>query len=279
MGLGNIAGVAVAIAAGGPGAIFWMWLVAFFGMTSKFSSCTLAQLYRRIDKDGRVMGGPMVYLDEGIKARAPHLAPLGKFFGILFALLCIGGSIGGGNLFQGKMTYAISANVIPALKGDVAPYVFGIIMAALVGMVIIGGIRRIGVVTSKLVPAMCIFYCMVCLIIIFANVGKVPTLIGSIFSQAFSPDAAFGGFIGVLVQGMKRAAFSNEAGLGSAAIAHAAAKTKEPVREGVVAMIGPFIDTILVCDDRLGHSHQRCERGNHQHQLGGRGCNDGQRIW
>ena len=247
VGLGNIAGVAVAIAAGGPGAIFWMWLVAFFGMTSKFSSCTLAQLYRRIDEDGRVMGGPMVYLDEGIKARAPHLAPLGKFFGILFALLCIGGSIGGGNLFQGKMTYAISANVIPALKGDVAPYVFGIIMAALVGMVIIGGIRRIGVVTSKLVPAMCIFYCMVCLIIIFANVGKVPTLIGSIFSQAFSPDAAFGGFIGVLVQGMKRAAFSNEAGLGSAAIAHAAAKTKEPVREGVVAMIGPFIDTILVC--------------------------------
>jgi AGCS family alanine or glycine:cation symporter len=247
VGLGNIAGVAVAIAAGGPGAIFWMWLVAFFGMTSKFSSCTLAQLYRRIGDDGRVMGGPMVYLDDGIKARAPSLAFLGKFFGILFAILCIGGSLGGGNLFQGKMTYAIAANVIPSLDGPVSPYIFGIVMAVLVGLVIIGGIKRIGEVTSKLVPAMCIFYCVVCLIIIFANFGKLPSLFGSIFSQAFSPQAAFGGFIGVLVQGMKRAAFSNEAGLGSAAIAHAAAKTKEPVREGIVAMIGPFIDTIVVC--------------------------------
>jgi AGCS family alanine or glycine:cation symporter len=248
VGLGNIAGVAVAIGAGGPGAVFWMWLVAFFGMASKFSSCTLAQMYRRIDDQGRVLGGPMVYLDNGIKDRYPALAPLGKVLGIMFALLCIAGSFGGGNMFQGKMTYEITATVIPGIgTNPIAPYLFGVVMAVLVGLVIIGGIRRIGEVTSKLVPAMCIFYCVVCLFIILANVGKVPALLGSIFAQAFNPEAAFGGFIGVLVQGMKRAAFSNEAGLGSAAIAHAAAKTKEPVREGVVAMIGPFIDTLCVC--------------------------------
>ena len=247
VGLGNIAGVAVAISVGGPGAIFWMWLVAFFGMTSKFSSCTLAQIYRRIDDRGRVLGGPMVYLDDGIKSHIPSLAILGKIFGILFALLCIGGSLGAGNLFQGKMTYAISARVIPGLAGPGAAYIFGIVLAILVGLVIIGGIRRIGTVTSKLVPGMCIFYCLVCLIIILSNYTKVLPLLGSIFTEAFNQNSAFGGLIGALLQGMKRAAFSNEAGLGSAAIAHAAAKTKEPVREGLVAMLGPFIDTIVVC--------------------------------
>ena len=245
VGLGNIAGVAIAIALGGPGAVFWMWLVAIFGMSMKFSSCSLAQLYRRVKPDGSVIGGPMVYLEEGLKEKG--LAPLGKALAVLFAVLCILASFGGGNLFQGNMTYAVSQKVFAMEQSAILPWGFGIVLAVMVGMVIIGGIKRIGSVTSKLVPLMCAFYCLVCLILIFTNLGKVPAMFGSILGQAFAPEAAFGGFIGVLVQGMKRAAFSNEAGLGSAAIAHAAAKTKEPVREGLVAMLGPFIDTIVVC--------------------------------
>jgi len=248
VGLGNIAGVAVAIAAGGPGAVFWMWIVAFFGMTMKFCSCTLAQIYRRVDpKDGHVLGGPMVYLDKGIREQWGAIGwPIGKIFGIVFAILTVLASFGGGNMFQGNMTYQITESVL-GFESDWAPWVFGGVLALLVAVVIIGGIRRIGEVTSKLVPAMCLFYCGVCLFIIFSNMGKVPAMFGSILESAFTPNAALGGFIGVLLQGMKRAAFSNEAGLGSAAIAHSAAKTKEPVREGVVAMLGPFIDTILVC--------------------------------
>lgn len=248
VGLGNIAGVAVAIAAGGPGAIFWMWLVAFFGMSLKFSSCTLAQTYRQIGPDGHVLGGPMVYLRDGIRAQHPSLGWLGSALGILFAILTVFASFGGGNMFQGKMSFEISRSVIPAL--DTIPganWIVGLTFAALVGVVIIGGIRRIGEVTGRMVPAMCVFYVAICLLIIATNAERVPALFGDIFRQAFSPDAAFGGFLGVLVQGTRRAAFSNEAGLGSAAIAHAAARTDEPVREGAVAMLGPFIDTIVVC--------------------------------
>jgi alanine or glycine:cation symporter, AGCS family len=247
VGLGNIAGVALAITAGGPGAIFWMWLTAFFGMSMKFSSCTLAQIYREVDDDGHVMGGPMVYLKQGIRECAPSMAWVGVIFSPLFAVLTIFASFGGGNMFQTNQTYAVISRVAGLEEYPIFAPIFGIIMATLVGIVIIGGIKRIGDVTSKLVPAMCVGYVGICLVIVLANFTAVPSLLASIVTQAFSPEAAFGGFIGVLVQGMKRAAFSNEAGLGSAAIAHAAAKTHEPVREGLVAMLGPFIDTIVVC--------------------------------
>ena len=253
VGLGNIAGVAIAISGGGPGAVFWMWVVAVFGMSSKFSSCTLAQLYRKIEpEDGKrehVLGGPMLYLSEGMKDMLGKSfgTPLGKVLAIMFAFFAIGGALGGGNMFQANQTAEIVSFV--ALDGDKSyGWLVGVIMAVLVALVIVGGIRRIGDVTSKIVPAMCVFYCLVCLVIILANAGKVPDLMGSIFDAAFNVKAAgWGGVMGILVTGVTRGAFSNEAGLGSAAIAHSAARTDEPVREGVVGMIGPFIDTIVVC--------------------------------
>jgi AGCS family alanine or glycine:cation symporter len=246
VGLGNIGGVAIAIALGGPGAIFWMWCIAFFGMSAKFTSCAFAQLYRRVRPDGTVLGGPMVYLDEGIKEHYPRLGWLGTIFGISFAVFTILASLGGGNMFQGNQTFKIVSEQLGVPSSY--DWLFGVVMAILVGIVIIGGIKRIGDVTSKIVPAMCLFYCVCCLIIILSNASQVPTMLGSIFTSAFQPDAIFsGGIIGVLLIGAQRAAFSNEAGLGSAAIAHAAARTEEPIREGVVAMIGPFIDTIIVC--------------------------------
>jgi AGCS family alanine or glycine:cation symporter len=256
VGLGNIAGVAVAITAGGPGAVFWMWVTAFFGMSMKFSSCTLAQVYRRIQPDGHVLGGPMVYLKEGITDVFGGFGEGGKavgkvvgsVFGVSFAILTIGASFGGGNMFQVNQVYDIGAKILGQQDMPWFRWFVGIGMAILVGLVVIGGIRRIGEVTSKLVPAMCAGYFFICLIIVLANFTKVPGLFADILVQAFNPEAAFiGGFIGVLIMGMRRAAFSNEAGLGSAAIAHAAAKTEEPVREGTVAMLGPFIDTIVVC--------------------------------
>ena len=246
VGLGNIGGVAIAIALGGPGAVFWMWCIAFFGMSAKFTSCSFAQLYRRVKPDGTVLGGPMVYLDEGIKEHYPSLSWLGKIFGISFAIFTIGASFGGGNMFQGNQTFQMLNTSFGIPKN--LDWLVGIIMAALVAVVIIGGIKRIGEVTSKMVPAMCLFYCTVCIIIILSKAAEVPAMIASIFVSAFNPDAIFsGGLIGVLLTGAQRAAFSNEAGLGSAAIAHAAARTEEPIREGIVAMIGPFIDTIVVC--------------------------------
>lgn len=251
VGLGNIAGVAAAIAMGGPGAIFWMWLVAFFGMSMKFSSCSLSQLFRRIKDDGKVLGGPMVYLDDGIKKHYPAIGWLGKVLAIFFSVLCVGAAFGGGNMFQSNQTYYLFAS---QLYGDsrAAPdwlaWIIGITVAICAGMVLIGGIKRIGSVTSKMVPLMCATYTAICLIILIMNIGEIPAMFAEIFIQAFSPDALIaGGFLGVFVTGLKRAAFSNEAGLGSAAIAHAAAKTDEPVREGTVAMLGPFIDTIVVC--------------------------------
>ncbi len=246
VGLGNIAGVAAAIAMGGPGAIFWMWVCAFFGMSLKFTSCSLAQYYRRVKPDGSVLGGPMVYLDDGIRDRFPALAPLAKVFGASFAVFTIFAAFGGGNMFQGNQTFSIMSQQFGIPKDNA--WIVGLIMAAMVAVVIIGGIRRIGEVTSKLVPLMCGFYCAVCAIIIFKDIADVPAMFSSIFTEAFTFEAGFGGLLGgAILQGSRRAAFSNEAGLGSAAIAHAAAKTDEPIREGTVAMIGPFIDTIVVC--------------------------------
>lgn len=243
VGLGNIAGVAIAIQKGGPGAVFWMIVMAVFGMTAKFSSCTLSQLYRKTNPDGTISGGPMYYLDLGLKAM--KLGPLGKGLGILYAIMIMGGSFGGGNMFQSNQSWATVQNAFSL--PDTGSYVFGGVLAVLVALVIIGGIRRIGAATSRVVPAMAVIYILASLVVIFANIAEVPKALGLMVSMAFTNEAVEGGAIGVLVIGVQRAAFSNEAGLGSAAIAHAAAKTDEPVREGLVAMLGPFIDTIIIC--------------------------------
>jgi AGCS family alanine or glycine:cation symporter len=242
VGLGNIAGVAIAVQVGGPGAVLWMTLGGFFGMTSKFVECTLGQMYRRTLPDGTVAGGPMYYISRGLAERG--MRPLGKALGILFALLCVMASFGGGNMFQANQAYAAVAGLFPALPS----WVFGLLVAILVAVVIIGGISRIASVTSRLVPAMAVIYVLACLWILLNNFTEIPSAIGTIFTQAFSPTAIEGGIIGVLVQGVRRSAFSNEAGMGSAAIAHSAARTDEPLREGIVALLEPFIDTIVICN-------------------------------
>jgi len=248
VGLGNIAGVAIAITQGGPGAIFWMWFTGFLGMSTKFSECTLSQAYRDIRPDGHVVGGPMVYIREGILDRVPSLAWLGIALSPLYAVLIVFASFGGGNMFQSNQTYQITAQMMGQEDSVWFAPAIGLLLAMFVALVVIGGIKRIGEVTSRLVPAMCVGYVLICLLIVLNNIGAVPAMLIDIVVQAFRPDAAlYGGFVGVMVFGMQRAAFSNEAGLGSAAIAHAAAKTREPVREGTVAMLGPFIDTIVVC--------------------------------
>ena len=243
VGLGNIAGVAIAVSIGGPGAIFWMVVTAVFGMSSKLASCTLAIMYRKIHPDGRVSGGPMYYLEKGLGGKG--MGEFGRTLAVVFAFLTIGGSLGGGNMFQANQTLEILSTVSPFFRDY--NWLVGLIMSALVGLVIIGGIRRIGRVTSRIVPVMCVLYVAFSLLIIISHIGDIPDMIARIVGDAFTGPAAFGGFLGVLVTGIKRAAFSNEAGLGSAAFAHAAAKTTEAAREGMVAMIGPFIDTIVIC--------------------------------
>ncbi|MHC4879076.1 MAG: alanine/glycine:cation symporter family protein [Planctomycetota bacterium] len=245
VGLGNIAGVAIAISTGGPGATFWMIMAGFLGMSSKFVECTLGQKYREVRPDGRVMGGAMYYLSRGLERMG--LGPLGSVLAIFFAILCIGGSFGGGCAFQVNQSLNAVKETVPFFDSDANRWVYGLIMAGAVGIVIIGGIKSIARVAEKIVPLMCGVYVVAALFIIGKNFGDVPNAIGQIFSQAFSPDAAYGGFLGVLVVGFQRAAFSNEAGTGSAAIAHAAAKTDYPIREGMVALLGPFIDTVIVC--------------------------------
>ena len=240
IGLGNIAGVAVAVSLGGPGAVFWMVFIAFFSMSAKFVSCTLGQLYRKINDDGSVSGGPMYYLDYGLKEKG--FGTFGKILGCMYAVFIIGGAFGGGNMFQANQSYELFGKLI-----GIPDYLYGIILAVLVGFVIVGGIKRIGETTEKIVPFMVVLYVGASLFIILTNLGQLPGVLSAMVSQAFSPDAAYGGFIGALVTGIKRAVFSNEGGVGSASIAHSAAKTDEPVREGIVAMIGPFIDTIVVC--------------------------------
>ena len=243
VGLGNIAGVALAIGAGGPGACFWIIAVGLIGMSSKFAECTLGQIYRVTDADGHVLGGPMRYLRTGLKDLG--LAPLGSILAVAFMLLCIAASFGGGNAFQvGQSLNAISGDI--EILED-SPWIYGAIMAGAVGIVIIGGIKSIGAVASRIVPLMCVLYVIAAIYILFRNAGAVPAAAVTIVTQAFTPDAAYGGFLGVLVIGIQRAVFSNEAGVGSAAIAHSAAKTDEPVSEGIVALLEPFIDTVIVC--------------------------------
>ncbi|MFP4598810.1 MAG: alanine/glycine:cation symporter family protein [Persicimonas sp.] len=367
VGLGNIAGVAIAVSIGGPGAIFWMMMTALFGMASKFAECTLGQMYRRVDKQGNVSGGPMVYLRDGLAEMGPSFKPLGVALSVIFAILCIGASFGGGNMFQANQSFQAVSEIVPWLGGDHAEgevvlqadepkefelstqavrfrvptqteseegfetlyiptgraftideedwtrqddaytttvsvasmrpderynvkagtvdvmeigvidgrnisdwaaasdmtvtnpepitggsnpkgLIYGLILAGLVGLVIIGGIQSIAKVASKIVPAMCAVYVLAALTVVFMNYEQVPGAIGLILSEAFAPSAIWaGGLIGVFVQGVQRAAFSSEAGIGSAAIAHSAARTDEPVREGIVALLEPFIDTIIVC--------------------------------
>ena len=245
VGLGNIAGVAVAVGIGGPGAVFWMIVAGFLGMSSKFAECALGQLYRETGKDGHIVGGPMRYLQRGLaEVGFPRL---GRFLAVLFAVMCIGGSFGAGNMFQANQSYAQVALVLPALDGGWGALVYGVFLAILVGLVIIGGIRRIGRVAAVVVPAMVGVYLTAGLFIIITNADQLGAAIAEIFVGAFDVRAGLGAFFGVLITGFRRAAFSNEAGVGSAAIAHAAAATDEPVREGIVALLEPFIDTIVVC--------------------------------
>ncbi len=243
VGLGNIAGVAVAITLGGPGATFWMILAGLLGMASKFTECTLGVKYRVIDSKGNVSGGPMYYLKTALAKK--NMPVLGKVLAVLFAILCIGGSFGGGNMFQANQAFAQLSSEFPSLADH--GVFFGFILALLVGIVIIGGIKSIAKVTDKIVPFMTGLYLLFSLIIIFMNISNIGAAFASIINGALAPDALKGGFIGVLVVGFQRAAFSNEAGVGSASIAHSASKTKEPVSEGSVALLEPFIDTVVVC--------------------------------
>ncbi len=243
VGLGNIAGVGVAVYLGGPGATFWMILAGLLGMASKFTECTLGVHYRNTYPDGTVSGGPMYYLSKGLSEDGK--AALGKFLAIFFSICCIGGALGGGNMFQANQSFAQVSSIIPFFEGK--GWLFGLIMAVVVGIVIIGGIKSIARVTEKVVPFMAVIYVAAALLIILLNIGAVPAAISAIITGAFAPTAVAGGMIGALIQGFKRAAFSNEAGIGSASIAHSAVQTKHPVTEGYVALLEPFIDTVVIC--------------------------------
>jgi len=245
VGLGNIAGVAFAVGVGGPGAVFWMVFAGFLGMSSKFAECTLGQKYKVTREDGHVSGGPMHYLREGLAERG--LPRLGRVLAVVFALMCIGGSLGGGNMYQSNQAYAQVATVVPALGGNLGAAAFGLALVGLVALVIVGGIRRIGEVAATLVPFMCVAYVLCGLGILLVHAGSLGHGLATIVREAFSLEAGVGGLVGVLVQGFRRAAFSNEAGTGSAAIVHSAARTEEPVREGMVALLEPFVDTLVVC--------------------------------
>lgn len=240
VGLGNIAGVAVAVGIGGPGATFWMILAGLLGMASKFTECTLGVKYRNEYPDGTVSGGPMYYISKGFKERG---LPGGKFLAILFSVFCILGALGGGNMFQANQAHAQIAGIV----GDYPGWITGVIFAVIVFAVIVGGVKSIARVTEKVVPFMGILYVGAALVILFIHYDKIGWAFGQIFDGAFTGLGVAGGFVGALIQGFKRAAFSNEAGVGSAAIAHSAVKTKEPITEGFVSLLEPLIDTVVIC--------------------------------
>lgn len=246
VGLGNIAGVAVAISKGGPGATFWMIVAGFLGMTSKFAECSLGVKYRDEHSDGTVSGGPMYYLSKGFEKR--NLRWLGKLLAIFFAIMAVGGSFGGGNMFQGNQAAAQIIHITGGSDSFISSKAFiGVIMAIIVGLVIIGGIKSIARVTEKIVPFMCGVYVVAALVVLGNFYYLIPSTFYKIISEAFSPEALYGGILGVMIMGFTRAAFSNEAGVGSASIAHSAVKTEEPVSEGIVALIEPFVDTVIIC--------------------------------
>jgi len=244
VGLGNIAGVAVAIALGGPGATFWMVVCGLIGMSTKFVECTLGVKYRDVDESGTVYGGPMYYLSKGLDQMGFKV--LGKILGVVFAILCVGASFGGGNAFQSNQA-AVQLTTMFDLQGGATGVIIGVVLAILVGVVIIGGIKKIASVTEKIVPFMAGTYVLASLVIIFSNIQYVGAAFTMIFEGAFTPAAGIGGVVGVIIVGFQRAAFSNEAGAGSAAIAHSAVKTKYAASEGVVALLEPFIDTVVIC--------------------------------
>ncbi|MCG9695175.1 alanine/glycine:cation symporter family protein [Vibrio campbellii] len=243
VGLGNIAGVGAALAIGGPGATFWMILCGLLGMASKFCECTLGVKYRTILPSGVVSGGPMYYLSQGLSERG--LGGLGKVLAIGFALMCILGSLGGGNMFQANQAHAMLTYAfdIPSEYGVIT----GLVLAALVFSVIVGGMPSIASVTEKVVPWMAALYIGMAVVVIGSNLDQVGPAFSAIFTGAFTGEGVVGGFIGALIQGLKRATFSNEAGVGSAAIAHSAVKTKEPITEGLVSLLEPFVDTVIIC--------------------------------
>ncbi|WP_432484362.1 alanine/glycine:cation symporter family protein [Kineococcus esterisolvens] len=249
VGLGNIAGVAVAVTVGGPGATFWMIIAGLLGMCTKFVECTLGVKYREVHEDGSVTGGPFRYLKVAFAKL--KVTWVGTILTGIFAVAIFFFGVAGGNMFQANQTFAQFRNITGGEDGFLgstgAAFVFGIVLAALVGAVILGGITSIGRVTSKLVPAMAIVYVLACLIVILGNVGQVPEAVGAILSNAFNPEGVAGGVLGALIVGFQRAAFSNEAGIGSAPIAHSAVKTHRPVSEGFVALLEPFVDTVVIC--------------------------------
>ncbi|EAW34208.1 sodium:alanine symporter family protein [Lyngbya sp. PCC 8106] len=243
VGIGNVAGVAIAIQLGGPGAVLWMTLGGLFGMTSKFTEVTLGLKYRNINPDGSVAGGPMYYLSKGLSRRG--FSKFGQGMATLFAFFCGLSTLVGASIFQTNQSYAAVANVIPNLS----PGIYGIIVAILVAIVILGGMKRIGAVASRIVPAMAIIYILACLWILAVNFTQIPSAFAQIITEAFAPSAMVaGGFGATFSIGLRRSAYSNEAGLGTASIPHAAAKTNEPIREGLVALLEPFIDTIVICN-------------------------------
>jgi len=246
VGNGNIAGVALAIALGGPGATFWMIVCGLLGMSTKFVECTLGVHYRDVDKDGVVYGGPMYYISKGLKSKG--FKKLGAFAAGLFAVFCIGGSFGGGNAAQSNQAAEVIENLFMIESSTSSGAIIGLIMAIIVGLIIIGGIKRIASVTEKVVPFMALLYLMACIYILAINYDFIDNAFSLIISEAFNPKAiGVGGIIGVLMVGFKRAAFSNEAGAGSASIAHSAVKTKYSASEGLVALLEPFIDTVVIC--------------------------------
>ena len=245
VGNGNIAGVALAIALGGPGATFWMIICGLIGMSSKFVECTLGVKYRDVGEDGTVYGGPMYYLTKGLKEKGFTI--LGKVAAVFFAIFCIGGSFGGGNAAQSNQATIVLKQLL-GLESTSAGAMIGLVLAVLVGIIIIGGIKRIASVTEKIVPFMALLYLVACIYILLVNFTLVDDAISLIITEAFNPTAVgVGGFIGVVMVGFRRAAFSNEAGVGSASIAHSAVKTKYAASEGLVALLEPFIDTVVIC--------------------------------
>ncbi|MCF1191380.1 alanine:cation symporter family protein [Mangrovimonas sp. AS39] len=244
VGLGNIAGVAVALSIGGPGATFWMIVAGLLGMASKFAECTLGVKYRDVGEDGTVYGGPMYYLTKGFREKG--MGGIGKVLAVIFAIFVIGGSFGGGNMFQANQAAAQFTKLFD-FQSDNAGMYFGMVMAVIVAVVIIGGIKRIASVTEKIVPFMAGIYVLASLIILGANYNHIGDAFGLIFEGAFSGLGIAGGLVGVMIQGIRRGAFSNEAGVGSAAIAHSAVRTKYPASEGIVALLEPFVDTVVIC--------------------------------
>ena len=247
VGIGNIAGVAITVSIGGPGAIFWLIVAGLVGMTTKFVECALGVKYRQVNADGSVSGGPMYYLRGGLAGRG--MPSLGKFLGLFYAVSIIIGCLGIGNMFQSNQAYVQLLHVTGGETGPLqgAGWMVGIALAVLVALIILGGIKSIARVTSRLVPFMILIYIVGALAVILMNAANLPAAIASIFTGAFTPAGATGGVLGIMIIGFQRAAFSNEAGIGSAAIAHSAVATDKPISEGFVGLLEPFIDTVVIC--------------------------------